>query len=152
MAEEMNVVQRFLLYAADFEKTLADDDWSRLEPHWSEDAVYRVESSLFGCDLQGRDAIFAGMKRSLDGFDRNFPEREIETSGAPEVDGDEMQVSWKVTYHKEDHPDFVLPGKSMARVADGKLVLLVDSYDPSVNDDLAKWVEQTGLKIDPSYT
>ena len=58
----MSIVERFVAYAADFEKTLADDDWSRLSQHFSENAVYRVESDLFGCELTGPDDIFAGMK------------------------------------------------------------------------------------------
>ena len=52
----MTIVERFLAYATDFEKTLADDDWSRLRQYFSEDAVYRVESDLFGCELSGPTA------------------------------------------------------------------------------------------------
>ena len=148
----MDTVERFVAYAADFEKTLADDDWSRLTPHFSETAVYRVESDLFGCELTGPENIFAGMKKSLDGFDRNFPTREIAMTEGPEVEGDEMRVSWTVTYHKPGLPDFVLRGKSLARVRDGKIVLLVDSYDERVNAEVASWVHETGLKLDPSYT
>ena len=70
----MSILQRFAAYAADFEKTLADDDWSRLPQYFSKDAVYRVESDLFGCELTGPESIFVGMKKSLDGFDRNFSE------------------------------------------------------------------------------
>jgi hypothetical protein len=148
----MSIIERFVAYAADFEKTLADDDWSRLPQYFSEDAVYRVESNLFGCELTGPDAIFAGMKKSLDGFDRTFPAREIAMTEGPEVEGDEMRVSWTVTYHKDDLPDFVLRGKSLARIRDGKIVLLVDSYDEGVNAEVADWVRDTGLRLDPSYT
>ena len=148
----MGTLERFLAYAADFEKTLADDDWSRLRRHFSDDAVYRVESELFGCELEGPDAIFAGMKKSLDGFDRNFPAREIATTEGPIVDGDEMRVTWTVTYHKEGLPDFVLRGRSMARVRDDEIALLVDSYDESVNAEVADWMRRTGVKLDPSYT
>jgi hypothetical protein len=63
----MSIVQRFMAYAADFEKTLADDDWSRLARYFSPDAVYRVESSLFGCELTGHDAIFSGSAASSRG-------------------------------------------------------------------------------------
>jgi len=148
----MGIIERFVAYAADFEKTLADDDWSRLSQYFSEDAVYRVEASLLGCELTGRDSIFAGMKRSLNGFDRHFSEREIAMTEGPEVEGDEMRVSWTVTYHKEGLPDFVLRGKSLARIRDTRIVLLVDSYDERVNAEVAEWMRETGLKLDPSYT
>jgi hypothetical protein len=148
----MGTVERFIAYAADFETTLADDDWSRIGQHFSEDAVYRVESDTFGCELTGHDEIFPGMKKSLDGFDRSFPSREIAMTEGPDVLGDELRISWSVTYHKDDLPDFVLRGKSLARVVDDKIVLLVDSYDPSVNAELADYNRETGLKLDPSYT
>jgi hypothetical protein len=148
----MSIIERFVVYAADFEKTLADDDWSRLTQYFSEDAVYRVESDLFGCELKGPDLIFAGMKKSLDGFDRHFSTREIAMTDGPEADGDEMRVSWTVTYHGEGVPDFVLRGKSLARMRDAKIVLLVDSYDESVHQELADWTRETGAKLDPSYT
>jgi hypothetical protein len=128
----MSIIERFVAYAADFEKTLADDDWSRLGQYFSKDAVYRVESDLFGCELTGPDRIFAGMKKSLDGFDRNFPEREIAMTKGPDVEGDEMRVSWTIR--------------------DDKIVLLVDSYDERINAEVANWMQETGLKLDPSYT
>lgn len=148
----MGIVERFVAYAADFEKTLADDDWSRLAQHFGDDAVYRVESDLFGCELNGAEAIFAGMKKSLDGFDRNFPTREISMTEGPAVEGDELSVSWTVTYHKPGLPDFLLRGRSFARVRDDKITLLVDSYDESVNAEVASWMRETGVKLDPSYT
>ena len=85
----MSIIERFLAYAADFEKTLVDDDWSRLAQYISPDAVYRVESDLFGCELSGPDSIFTGMKKSLDGFDRNFPKREIALTKGPAVEGED---------------------------------------------------------------
>ena len=57
----MSIIARFVAYAADFEKTLADDDWSRLAQYFSDDAIYRVESDLFGCELTGQEGIFAGI-------------------------------------------------------------------------------------------
>jgi len=148
----MNILKRFLAYAADFEKTLADDDWSRLTQYFSDDAIYRVESETFGCELTGPGSIFAGMKKSLDGLDRHFPERTIATTQGPDIEGDEMRVSWTVTYHKPGVPDFVLPGRSLARIRDGKIVLLVDSYDEAAAAALADWTRETGVKLDPSYT
>lgn len=149
----MSTADRFMAYAADFEKTLADDDWSRLRPHFADDAIYRVESDLFGCELEGPDRIFEGMKKSLDGFDRRFTSRSIDLTGAPEVEGETLRIGWKVTYHEPGLPDFVLPGRSLARVQDDRITLLVDSYDEEqVGADLADWTRRTGIELDPSYT
>ncbi|MCG8588067.1 MAG: nuclear transport factor 2 family protein [Proteobacteria bacterium] len=147
----MDVLKRFLAYAAEFEKTLVDDDWSRLTPFFAEDAVYRVESDVFGCEIHGRDRILAGLKKSLDGFDRKFPGREMAATDGPSVDDDELSVGWAVTYRKESLPEFVLRGRSTARIRDGRISLLVDSYDEEVGKELAAWIEATGIPLDPAY-
>ena len=148
----MSILELFLAYAADFEKTLADDDWSRLEPYFAEDAVYRVESSSFGAELQGPAAIFAGMKKSLDGFDRQFDTRDIAPS-APVVEGQEMRVDWSIDYHKPGLPDFHLEGRSEVELRDGQIVRLVDHYDEATtNAALAEWTAATGIELDPRYT
>lgn len=148
----MDNLQRFLAYAGDFEKTYADDDWSRLHQHFTEDALYDVQSETIGCKLKGPDAIFKGIKKSLDGFDRTFTERKIDLVGAPEVDGDEVRLAWTVTYQKEGVTDFVLRGRSVARYRDGKIAYLSDRYDPSLDQEFADWQQKNGVQLDVSYT
>jgi hypothetical protein len=147
----MSTLQRFLAYAADFEKTFSDDDWSRLEPYFSDDAVYRVESDSFGAELKGPVAIFRGIKKSLDGFDRKFTTREIAIAGEPRVEGNELRAAWTVTYTKDAHLPFVLRGKSFARVRGDRIELLVDSYDERVSGELAEWLREARMQVDPSY-
>ena len=148
----MEIIQQFLAYAGEFEKTLADDDWTRLQPFFNADAVYEVKAEVFGCRLVGPQAIFAGMKKSLDNFDRKFPKRDIEVTSGPEVDGDEMRMAWQVTYCKDGLPPYVLRGRSVVRYADGKIAYLSDLYDPSVGPEFAAWQAKTGIALDPSYT
>ena len=148
----MDIMQQFLAYAGDFEKTLADDDWTRLRRYFADDAVYEVKAETFGCRLTGPTAVFAGMKKSLDGFDRKFAKRDIEVTSGPEISGDEIRLGWKVVYSKEGLPSFVLRGNSIARYANGKIVYLSDVYDPSVVAEFNAWQRESGLTLDPSYT
>jgi len=148
----MDIMQQFLAYAGDFEKTLADDNWTRLRQYFADDAVYEVKAEAFGCRLSGPAAIFAGIKKSLDGFDRKFTKRDIEVTSGPEIVGDEMRMGWKVVYGKPGLPPFVLRGNSLARYANGKIVYLADSYDPSVGAELSAWQRASGVTLDPSYT
>ena len=78
-------VQVFMDYAAAFEKTYVDDDWSRLTPFFHEDARYQVRGGPMACEINGREAIFRGLKKSIDGLDRRFDERVIEISDGPHV-------------------------------------------------------------------
>ena len=148
----MDIMQQFLAYAGDFEKTLADDDWSRLRQYFADDAVYEVKSESFGCRLVGPSAIFAGMKKSLDGFDRKFSKRDIEVTSGPEIAGDEMRVGWKVVYARDDLAPFILRGRSVVRyAADGKIAHLSDVYDPSVQAEFDAWQRENHVALDPSY-
>lgn len=147
----MDILQQFMAYAADFERTYADDDWSRLRRHFAADAVYDVQADSFGGTMVGPAAIFAGMKKSLDNFDRRFTTRDVAVTSGPEVDGDELRVGWQVTYTKDGLPPFVLRGRSTVRYAAGVIASLSDAFDPSVVAELADWQRQTGFAIDPSY-
>ena len=147
----MDIMQEFMAYAGDFERTLVDDDWTRLRRYFADDAVYEVNAASFGCRLTGPAAIFAGMKKSLDGFDRKFAKRDIEVTSGPEVSADEIRMAWKVVYSKDGLPPFVLRGRSAVRYADGKIVHLADSYDPREAAEWAAWQRQTGVVLDPSY-
>ncbi len=147
----MDIQQIFMAYAADFEKTFVDDDWSRLLPYFADDAVYEVKATSFGCRLVGPQAILAGMKKSLDGFDRKFSRRDIDITSGPEIDGEEMRVAWQVTYTKDGLAPFVLRGRSTARARDGKLAYLSDAYEPSVEAEFAAWQRHNGLELNPAY-
>lgn len=85
----MGSLERFMKYAAAFEESVRDDDGSRIEPLFTEDAVYETFADApFGGRLEGRDAVLAHFKASLDGFDRRFDERILELLEGPrEQDG-----------------------------------------------------------------
>ena len=148
----MDNLQAFMAYAGDFEKTLADDDWSRLGQYFTDDAVYVVEGGGFGCRLEGPTGIFAGMKKSLDGMDRKFDSRDLELTDGPHVDGDRISMSWKVIYHLAGQEDFILPGRSDVVYRDGRIAELTDSYEPEVAESALAWQQASGMTFDPSYT
>ena len=147
----MDVLQEFMQYAGEFERTVVDDDWTRLHRFFAPDAVYEVSGPL-GCRLVGPDAIFAGIKKSLDGFDRKFTGRAIAVTSGPEVAGDGLRAGWEVTYTLDGKPPFVLRGRSEARYRDGRIAYLADHYEPSIADELAGWQASSGVPLDPSYT
>jgi hypothetical protein len=147
----MEDLTHFMQYAADFEKTLADDDWSRLRQYFAADAVYEVQAPGFPCRLEGPDAIFKGIKKSLDGFDRKFDSRTIDVTKGPDADGDALRMEWAVTYRKTGKTPYVLPGRTEIRYRDGKITRMVDSYDATVASNAAAWMQQNGMALDPSY-
>lgn len=147
----MDHLARFMTYAADFEKTLADDDWSRLRQYFADDALYEVKAEGFGCSLRGPDAIFKGIKKSLDGMDRKFDGRDVEVTDGPHAEADGLRMGWTLTYRKAGKTPYVLRGRTEVRYRDGKIASMADSYDPSVGPETAAWMQQNGMTLDPSY-
>ncbi|MBT8139432.1 MAG: nuclear transport factor 2 family protein [Gammaproteobacteria bacterium] len=147
----MNTLEQFIAYASDFEKTFADDNWSRLHQYFHSDAIYEVCGGSMACKLQGPDAIFAGIKKSLDGLDRRFTNRKIQPGNDLKSDENTVSLSWTASYELDGQPPFVLAGRSEARLHDGKISLLRDSYDPQVEKDFSAWMETTGIQLEPGY-
>ena len=108
-------------------------------------------SKPFACEIRGREAIFKGMKKSLDGFDRRFTTREIALEGAPAVEGDTVTLAWSVTYGRPGSPPLVLRGRSTATYAGERITRLVDAYDAEAIATTTAWLRQHGADLDPSY-
>jgi hypothetical protein len=145
----MENLQRFMQYAADFE----DARRRRLvaaAPVLCGRRRLRGENRVFR-QLTGPDAIFKGMKKSLDGFDRKFDGRSVDLTSGPDVEGDTIRMGWTVTYRKAGKTPYPLHGRSEVRYRDGKIAYLGDSYDASVGPAAAAWMHENGMTLDPSY-
>ena len=147
----MGVMEEFGAYAAAFEETFRDDDWNRLRKYFDDAAVYEVSGAGFDCRLEGPDAILSGLKKSLDGFDRRFDSRKIDLVSEPELTDDSMQVDWTVTYTLGDAPSLVLRGHTEARLADGRIRWMRDSYTDEMSAEAAEWVGKHAPGFDGSY-
>ncbi|MGH0037217.1 MAG: nuclear transport factor 2 family protein [Myxococcota bacterium] len=147
----MEILQRMAAYAADFEKTYLDDDWTRLEPYFHEDAVYEVRGDVaWACTLRGRDAIFRGIKRSLDGFDRRFASRELEPDAPPVVEGNRVSFGGTATYLKDDLPPLHLRLSEILEFDGDRISKLIDVYDERALPAI-EWLEAHGEGFDPAY-
>jgi len=145
----------FMDYAVAFEQTYADDDWSRLAPFFSESATYEVRGGPLACSISGREAIFTGLKKSIDGMDRRCSDRQLDLTDGPNVidtdNGHELSIGWQVTYQYGDAPKMVLPGRSVFTIDDGVIVAMRDEY---VDEELAgvgAWMLKHGEGLDGSY-
>ena len=147
----MDPLQRFSAYAVDFEKTFEDDDWTRLEGYFAEDAIYTVTGTPFDCVVRGRDAIFRAIKKSIDGLDRRFDKREIVPGGPPEVDGNRVTFSGTGRYEKEGVDSLTIELSETVDVDEaGRIVRMEDVY-PAGQDEMLRWLERYSAEFDPSY-
>ena len=147
----MGPLANFMEYAQAFEQTFDDDDWSRLTRYFAPDAVYEVRNVPFACRIEGREAIFRGIKQSLDTFDRRLPKRTIEVTEPPVEDGETMTVGMAVTYQKPGAPPFVLRGRVFARYRGDVIVEMRDEYADGIDDAFAAWAREHGQGLSGSY-
>lgn len=145
----------FTDYAAAFEQTYDDDDWSRLTQYFTEDASYEVRGGPLACQIAGREAILAGLKKSIDGLDRRCSERHLDLTDGPNVietdDGHEVSIGWRVTYQYSDAPKMGFPGRSVFNIANGVIVAMRDEYDDKELQDVGAWLQAYGEGLDGSY-
>jgi hypothetical protein len=110
-----------------------------------------VENVPFACELRGRDNIFAGIRKSLNGMDRRFKERRIELTGKPAEDGATATVPWAVTYLRPGAPELRIAGRSTAELEGEQIVRLTDRFEDGIAESAGAWLRQHGADVDPSY-
>lgn len=144
----MNKTERFAQYAEDFEKTYADDDWSRLRQHFTDDAVYEtVGDEAFAGRAEGLDALLDRLQSAVNGFDRKFATRNLELKGDLEERPDSVFLSWEATYTVPDAPALTLAGTEEAVFDGDRIKHLKDTFRPEIGAAVAAWMEKHGTKL-----
>jgi hypothetical protein len=141
----MAIVDRYLAYADAFEKSFVDDDWSRIAPFFTDDAVYET---VFETDetAHGNAAVLAKLKRGIDAFDRKMDSRTL-TLGPPSVDGDSVTVKWRVVYEREGCPDLEISGTEIADFEGDRIKRLYDEFDPEAAKATNEWMAAHGAAL-----
>lgn len=147
-----DMLGRFLGYAQAFEATYADDDWRRLDEFLAPDVVYRVLGSRgWDCAVQGREQVYAAIRRFLDGFDRRCTRRVAPGSTPPSAEGDVLRVTGTATYTRGDSEELLLEMELMIEFRDGMISAMSDVYPVFVGVRMAAWMARWGRDLRPSY-
>jgi len=132
---------RFLEYAAAFEQTFADDDWARLEPYFSEDAIYVVTGEApLGGRWEGRKPLLEHLREIVNELDRKFEERRVEPVGTPTIGEDSFEMSWRGTYTKAGCPDLVFEGIERATFEGDRIRLLEDLIEDGADRRIQEYL------------
>jgi hypothetical protein len=137
----MGILERYLAYADDFEKSYVDDDWSRVEKYFTENAVYEGEPLA-----RGRAAVLAKFKNGVDNFDRRMDSRTPDFE-RPKVTGNTLAMKWKVTYTKKGLPDLVISGVETAEFDGDRIAKLRDDFDPQALARMSDWMAKHGQTL-----
>lgn len=137
----MSIADRYQAYADAFEESYVDDDWSRIEQYFTQDAVYEGDP-----DAVGRDAVLAKLKGGVDGFDRRMDSRTPDFQ-TPTIAGDTLTMSWTVTYTKAGAPDLSISGVETAVFEGDRIKSLRDDFDPEAQKALGEWMAKHGAAL-----
>ncbi len=135
----MSILDNYRAYADAFEESYEDDDWSRIEQYFTEDAVYEGDPE----DARGRDAVLVKLKGGVDAFDRKLDSRTPEFQ-TPTVDGNTLTVKWSVIYTKQGAPDLAISGVETAVFEGDRIARLRDDFDPDVEKTMGEWMAAHG--------
>lgn len=146
-------IANFAAYAAAFEKAFESDDWSVVEPFFTEDAVYEVSAAPpFGGRFEGREAVLAFFKEILDRLDRRFDSREIELLEGPRENGNEVWVKGAAIYRSEGVPELRLVLEETLRFDGKRISYLTDQYEPEMERAFMEYLkthgERLGIRLD----
>jgi ketosteroid isomerase-like protein len=144
----MSNLPTFMAYAAAFEQTFADDNWQRLEPFFTEDATYEVSGIPGGGVMHGRDAIFRGIKKSLDGFDRRMASRQIVPTAPPTESGNRVTLQGLVRYVRDGAP-VEMHATIVVEFTGGKISHMHDTF--ALDASALAWFQQHAHGLDGSY-
>jgi len=144
----MSKIPQFAAYAAAFEKAFESDDWSLVEPFFTEGAVYDAAlDPPFGRFCDGRAAILAYFKEVLDGFDRRFESREIALLAGPTEKDDTVWLRGSATYRAAGVPDLVLVLEESVHFDGDQIDRLEDRYEPEMKREIADYLEAHAGKL-----
>ncbi len=144
----MSVIPHFANYAAAFEKAYASDDWSLIEPFFTEDAVYEVQlTEPFGGRFEGRAAILAYFKFVLDNFDRRFVSREIGLISGPREQADSVWLRGFARYTAAGFPDLYFELEETVWFDGGRIHKMEDRYDAKALADVEAYAQEHGAKL-----
>ncbi len=144
----MSNTARFGAYADAFEKAFVSDDWSLVEPFFTEDAIYEVglDPPMGGC-VEGRPAILAYFKNVLDRFDRRFESRDLALLDGPKEEGQSVWIRGRATYRATGVPEFVLELEETAYFQEKRICRLEDCYEPAMKQRISTYLEEHGEKL-----
>jgi hypothetical protein len=126
------------------------DDWAKLEPYFTEDAVYKfIAPAPFGGTYEGRAAVLAQFKNSVNGLDRRFDSRTVEVLEAPSEKDGVVSIRWAAVYTLAGTPDCRMEGEERAVFIGDRISRLEDSITDAEARRLGAYFAQYGTKLKP---
>jgi ketosteroid isomerase-like protein len=145
----MSRIGQVLSYAIAFEGAYFTDDWSRIDPFFTDDAVYQPLGA-FGGPIEGRDALKAAFKMMVNGFDRRFASRAVEVVEGPTERDEAVWFRWAATYTLPDAPTLRMIGEETVVFAGDRICRLEDRMSDEETKKVQAFLATHGAKLKPA--
>ena len=139
----MNIQDKFQAYAADFELSYADDDWSRLSQYFIADASYHLDAGDGSDGATGREAILQKFQDSVNGLDRAMGQRELLLHNVKTNDNT-VVAEWTARYTSTSLPSLEINGTEFARFDGDAIAELRDELSAESVAVFGAWMEAHG--------
>jgi hypothetical protein len=137
----MSILDHYRAYEDAFEQAMIDDDWSRVEQCFAENAVHESDPVA-----SGRAAVMAKLRKGVEQLDRKMDSRTASFDAA-QFDGNTFQNRWTITFEKAGCPDLKLSGIQIL-VFEGHLISRFRGvWDPEAREALASWMAEHGAEL-----
>jgi hypothetical protein len=146
MSKFVSNVEIFESFAAAFEASVEDDDWSRLEKYLADDATYL---NVGGPDpkCEGRKAIIAYLQADVTNTDRCFDSRTLVALTQPKAEGDRLSRQWCCTYTLAGAPDLVVEGEARYLFERDLIKEIEEEITTASAQRLEDWMQKYGEKL-----
>jgi hypothetical protein len=148
--KQMGKIEQYVAYATAFEEAYASDNWSKLEPFFTEDAVYAfVAPAPFGGEYKGRAAVLTQFQNSVNSLDRRFDSRKVEVLEGPTEKDGVVCIRWAAIYTLAGAPDCRMEGEERAMFTGDRISRLEDSLGDAEAGRIGAYFAQHGAKLKP---
>ncbi len=125
------MLDRFVQYAAAFEKAYASADYAALAPFFTEEAEYVIHRPARSTlRYEGREAVLGFFEWITAEFDRKFASRRVVPLSAPRAEGDEVEVHGLALYTMASGERCHFTMTETAHFSEGRIARLVDRITP----------------------
>jgi hypothetical protein len=143
-------VEQLAAYAMAFEQTFADDDWSRLAPHFAADAEREVlGGGILAYHSVGREHVIGDLKRNVEDMDRRFDLRIPEVLAGPEERNGAVWMDWRLTLRRAGLPDLIVEGSHGTWHRDGVITRIEEHVSDAVGARVEAYLAKHAAALEP---
>jgi len=146
----MTRIQQFVAQRGAFEAAYESGCWTALGAYFHDDITYEVLNMPFHCVIKGREQVLAGLKLSVERFDK-LCIRTVGIGSSIREEGDNVLVHSGIRFERPGAPSTSATLWEIATYRGDRIERILDIYDPGCSAEFEQWMSAWGEGLDPRY-